>query len=110
MTGERKTFRERGRALRWHANAGLVVDVQGVQCSKWSWCLVAVVRDITEQRLARAILAEVEFRLREGEALSHIGSWLWDLRTGAVQWSTEFHRIHGVDPFDFDGTFDSIST
>ncbi len=33
-----------------------------------------------------------------------MGSWLWDRRTGAVQWSTEFHRIHGVDPFEFDGT------
>ena len=28
-------------------------------------------------------------------------------RTGAVQWSDEFHRIHGVDPLDFDGTFES---
>ena len=45
--------------------------------------------------------------MEEGEALAHIGSWLWDLRTGAVQWSAEFHRIHGVDPLDFDGTFES---
>ncbi len=69
--------------------------------------LVVIVRDITEQNLAQAALAEVDKRLQEGEALSHVGSWLWDLRTGAVQWSAEFHRIHGVDPFDFDGTFQS---
>ena len=24
-----------------------------------------------------------------------------------VQWSAEFHRIHAVDPLDFDGTFES---
>jgi PAS domain-containing protein len=36
-----------------------------------------------------------------------VGSWLWDLRTGAVQWSSEFHRIHGIDPLDFAGTFES---
>jgi len=24
-----------------------------------------------------------------------------------VQWSTEFYRIHGVDPLEFDGTFES---
>jgi PAS domain S-box-containing protein len=24
-----------------------------------------------------------------------------------VQWSAEFHRIHGVDPVEFDGTFES---
>jgi PAS domain S-box-containing protein len=69
--------------------------------------LVVVVRDVTEQRLAQATLAEVEGRLAEGEALAHVGSWLWDVRTGSVQWSNEFHRIHGVDPLDFDGTFES---
>ena len=68
---------------------------------------VLVARDITEQRLAQATLAEVEARVRESEAMAHVGSWLWDRRTGAVQWSDEFHRIHGVDPLDFDGTFES---
>ncbi len=68
---------------------------------------VVIAHDITEQRLAQATLAEVTVRLQEGEALAHVGSWLWDLRTGAVQWSNEFHRIHGIDPFDFGGTFDA---
>jgi PAS domain S-box-containing protein len=68
---------------------------------------VVLARDITEQHLAQATMAEIDARLEEGEALAHIGSWLWDLRTGAVQWSAEFHRIHGVDPLDFDGTIES---
>ncbi len=68
---------------------------------------VVIVRDVTEQHLAQATLAEVEARVAEGEALAHVGSWLWDLRTGTVQWSAEFHQIHGVEPLDFDGTFES---
>ncbi len=68
---------------------------------------VVVARDVTEQHLAQATLAEIDARLEEGEALSHVGSWLWDLRTGAVQWSAEFYRIHGIDPLDFPGTFES---
>jgi PAS domain S-box-containing protein len=68
---------------------------------------VVIARDVTEQHLAQATLAEIDARMEEGEALAHIGSWLWDLRTGVVQWSTEFHRMHGVDPLDFDGTFES---
>jgi PAS domain S-box-containing protein len=68
---------------------------------------VIVARDVTEQHLAQATLAEMDARLEEAEALSGVGSWLWDLRTGAVQWSTEFHRIHGLDPLDFAGTFES---
>ncbi len=69
------------------------------------WAMVA--RDVTEQRLSQATLAEIDVRLEEGEALSHVGSWLWDLRTGAVQWSLEFHRIHDIDPLDFAGTFEA---
>lgn len=68
---------------------------------------VVVARDVTEQHLAQATLAEMDARLEEAEALSHVGSWLWDFRTGAVQWSAEFHRIHGIDPLDFAGTFES---
>ncbi len=69
---------------------------------------VVVARDVTEQHLAQATLAEMDAQLEEAEALSGVGSWLWDLRTGAVQWSTEFHRIHGIDPLDFAGTFESF--
>ena len=68
---------------------------------------VLVARDITEQRLAQATLAEVEARIRASEALANVGSWLWDRRTDTVQWSDEFHRIHGVGPRDFDGTLDA---
>jgi len=69
--------------------------------------VLVIARDVTEQHLAQATLAEIDARMEEGEALAHIGSWLWDVRTGSVQWSAEFHRINGVDPLDFDGTFDS---
>jgi PAS domain S-box-containing protein len=47
---------------------------------------VLVARDITEQRLAQATLGEVEARVRESEAMAHVGSWLWDRRTGSSPW------------------------
>jgi PAS domain S-box-containing protein len=65
---------------------------------------VGVAQDLTETRLAQAALAEVEQRFREWEALAHVGRWLWDVGTDAVQWSDELHRMHGVDPLDFEGT------
>lgn len=68
---------------------------------------VVIARDVTEQHLVQATLAEIDARTGEGEALAHIGSWLWDVRTGTVQWSAEFYRILGVDPLEFDGTFES---
>jgi PAS domain S-box-containing protein len=69
--------------------------------------VAAIAHDLTEQRLAQATMAETEARLREGEALAHTGRWLWDVATGAVQWSDELHRIHGVEPWDFAGDLDA---
>jgi PAS domain S-box-containing protein len=68
---------------------------------------VSIAQDVTEKRLAQATLAEVEARLRGGEAQVHVGRWLWDVGTGAVQWSDELHRIHGVDPLEFAGTLEA---
>ncbi len=68
---------------------------------------VGVAEELTEVRLAQAALAEVEVRLQEWEALAHVGRWLWDVGTDAVQWSDEMHRMHGVDPRDFDGTLEA---
>jgi PAS domain S-box-containing protein len=65
---------------------------------------VGVAQELTETRLAQAALAEVEQRFRDWEALAHVGRWLWDVGTDAVQWSDELHRMHGVDPREFEGT------
>ena len=65
---------------------------------------VGVAQELTETRLAQAALAEVEQRFSEWEALAHVGRWLWDVGTDAMQWSDELHRMHGVDPLEFEGT------
>ena len=65
---------------------------------------MGVAQELTETRLAQAALAEVEQRFGEWEALAHVGRWLWDVGTDAVQWSDELHRMHCVDPLEFEGT------
>ena len=69
---------------------------------------VAIARDLTEQFVAQAAMAEVEAWIEDGEALAHVGSWVWDIRTGAVQGSSEFYRIGGVDPLEFSGTLEAF--
>lgn len=71
---------------------------------------VVVAQELTEIRLAQAALAEVEHRFQEWEALAHVGRWLWDVGTDAVQWSDELHRMHSVDPRSFDGTLEAHLT
>lgn len=36
--------------------------------------------------------------LEEAQALSHLGSWEWDIATGTITWSDELYRIYGMRP------------
>ena len=59
-----------------------------------------------------AVLGEREELLREAEAIGHIGTWAWDMRSGEVAWSAELYRIlgraAGVDVATFDNFIASI--
>jgi len=48
------------------------------------------------------VKAEVALRLERqldaAQQITHIGSWEWDLNTGAVTWSDELYRIYGLAP------------
>ena len=55
----------------------------------------AALREASERRLDLAITA------------GHMGAWEWDITSGAVRWSFELERIHGLEPGTFDGTLDA---
>jgi PAS domain S-box-containing protein len=57
-----------------------------------------------DQRTAE--LAESELRMREAQALAHIGSFHWDIAADAVTWTDELYRIFGLDPQEFPATFE----
>ncbi|WP_300599582.1 histidine kinase dimerization/phospho-acceptor domain-containing protein, partial [uncultured Nocardioides sp.] len=47
-------------------------------------------------------------QLSEAQEIAGIGSFTWDLDTGVVTWSEQLHRLYGVPPADFDGTFEAF--
>ena len=67
----------------------------------------AIARDITEEQLAQEALADSQARLRDTEVMARVGHWVWDVGTGAVQWSEGLHRIFGTDPVHFGGTLEA---
>jgi PAS domain S-box-containing protein len=46
--------------------------------------------------------------LEEAQRVAHIGSWEWNLVENTVRWSKQLHRIHGIDPGEFEGTYEAF--
>ncbi len=71
-------------------------------------CYFGVLRDVTVQARQRDALDRSEALLAEAQALAHIGSWEWDIRTGALRWTDEIYRIFGQAPQSFDATYQAF--
>jgi signal transduction histidine kinase len=52
----------------------------------------------------RSVLA----RLEEAQRVAHVGSFEWEVATNVVTWSDELHRIYGLRPGQFGGTFEAF--
>jgi len=85
---------------------GMVVPVALTSATLGTGGALILVHDLAERELAQTTLAESQARMDELQHLAHVGLWSWDAGSDAVQWSEELHRIHGIEPIDFDGTLD----
>ena len=47
-------------------------------------------------------------QLSEAQAIAHIGSWDWDLKTNIIAWSDELFKISGFTPGTFDPSFNKF--
>jgi PAS domain S-box-containing protein len=59
---------------------------------------------IIERKQAELALQKSQASLALAQRIAHIGSWEWDLVTGALVWSDEVYRIFGVIPGNFQPT------
>jgi PAS domain S-box-containing protein len=70
-------------------------------------CL-AVLVEVTRQKRAEDSVRRSEERLAEAQHIAHVGSWEWDVATNRVHWSNELHRIYGLSPGEFGGTYEDF--
>ena len=65
------------------------------------WIVHDLTRDVElqqQQRKAQEKLQEEHHRLKEAQAIGHIGSFEWKATTDVIFWSDEMYRIHGLEP------------
>jgi hypothetical protein len=68
---------------------------------------VGTIIDRTEQVRAEEELRRSEAHLAEAQRIGHIGSWIWNVRTGECLWSKEHYRMVGMDPDTFKPTMEN---
>ena len=89
---------------RWAAVHALFIAGESV-AALTTWKLNELSLD--SERAARTALEVAIEDLSEAQALTHIGSWDWDVATGRIEWSDELLRIGGVAS-DFEPTYDKF--
>ena len=68
---------------------------------------LAAMIDITDRKAVEQQLRDSQQRLRFTLEAAHVGTWQWDLRGNAIEWSANMEPIHGLAPGSFDGLFES---
>lgn len=69
--------------------------------------LTGYVKDITEIKRTEEALKKSTQTLNEAQKIAKVGSWEWNVRTNQVSWSEQMELMHGFEPGDFDGTFET---
>jgi len=64
--------------------------------------------DITERKRAEDALRESEQRLARAQEIAHLGSWELDLVKNRLTWSDEVYRIFGLQPQEFEATYEAF--
>ncbi|MFL6354185.1 MAG: PAS domain S-box protein [Bryobacteraceae bacterium] len=69
--------------------------------------LAGAAQDVTEEVKATELLRESEARLKAAERMTHVGHWMWHLKTNRLSWSEEIFRIMG-QPEDYEPDCEAI--
>jgi PAS domain S-box-containing protein len=69
--------------------------------------IMSLVQDITDRKVAEESLRRSESRLKEAQAIAHLGSWELDFASNVGIWSEEACRIYDLSPSEKMQTFES---
>jgi PAS domain S-box-containing protein len=64
--------------------------------------------EIVERKQIELELKANEMQLTDAQTIAKLGSWEWDVLTNKVSWSDELYRIFGLQPQEFDATYEGF--
>ena len=70
--------------------------------------IIGVSRDVTLRNQAEAALRQSEQRLKHAQQIANVGTWEWDIQTGALVWSEQVYRQMGEEPGAVNPTYDAF--
>jgi len=68
----------------------------------------AAVRSEADRLGVEEQMRRVTESLEEAQRIAHLGSWQWEIETGALDWSDEVFRLFGFAPQEFPPTYDDF--
>jgi PAS domain S-box-containing protein len=107
LSGEARFIRRDGQPIWAKFDSNQIMSAAGHHLGA-----VLLFVDLTERRNAEELLRRSEEQVRKAQQMASIGTWEWDLRTGAITRSAELCRIFGRTPEAYasgeGATFDHI--
>ena len=70
--------------------------------------LVLVLHDVTALERAVCASRQVQERMNRSQEIAHLGSWELDVVANRLIWSDEVYRIFGLQPQEFQATYDAF--
>lgn len=69
--------------------------------------ILGFLQDISERKRAELQAEEITYRLWVATRTANIGIWDYNPQTAKLVWDDNMFEVYGVDPADFDGTYQS---
>lgn len=73
--------------------------------------LIVLVGAFYTRRVMRPVVAELETSigtLSEAQQIAHVGNWVWNIKTGGLEWSDETYHIFGFEKRAFKATYEAF--
>ncbi|MEO6469570.1 MAG: SpoIIE family protein phosphatase [Acidimicrobiia bacterium] len=71
--------------------------------------IVGISTDVTHQRRLERDASALAERLALALDAGGLGTWRWEIDSGVVHWDTRLEGLFGLEPGEFDGTFEAYT-